>query len=188
MKFRIALCLFLLAIPAQAAETIADQAKQAYELYAGGLSQPDYLSTRYGRDTLAGISGNWAKLNGPDPRTGIETYGNDTETACRGNAALTLASPNAYSMTLTTNLAANNLTQVYTLVAGATFAEHTDSTAYLDLIGLGASNNSPTAERQRALVLSSANGIVQIYRPSEDILVMTRERGYPTILARCPAP
>lgn len=174
-------------LPAAAADSIADQAKRAFELYAGGLSQPAYLAAGYGAALLKDIGGNWVKLNGPDPQTGIETYGNDTEKSCKTAAALTLAAPNTYSMTLATNLQANNVTQVYTLVAGATFAEHTDSEAYLALLNLGPDKTGDAADQQRALVLASANGIVDIYRPSEDVLVITRDRAYPTVLARCPA-
>jgi hypothetical protein len=29
---------------------------------------------------------------------------------------------------------------------------------------------------------------VQIFRPSPDILVILRDKAYPTVLARCPAP
>ena len=58
----------------------------------------------------------------------------------------------------------------------------------LTAIGLGPEKTSPNIQQQRALLLSVANGLVQIYRPSQDILVMTRDRGYPIVLARCPTP
>ena len=49
---RAALCLALLAFaaPAFADDTIADQAQKAFQLYAGGLSQQDFLSAKYGND------------------------------------------------------------------------------------------------------------------------------------------
>jgi len=184
------LCFAVLAVmsPARADDTIADQASRAYELFAGGLSQQGFLGAEYGDKVFAGIAGDWVRLNGPDPKMGIETYGTDTQKFCATPAALTLSSANPLSMTLTTNLKGANFSQIYTLIAGSTFGEHTDAEAYLTAIGLGADKTGPNIEQQRALLLSLANGLVQIYRPSADILVMTRDRGYPIVLARCPKP
>lgn len=78
---RILTCLFfmLVSAPALAADGIADQAEQAYAMYAGGLSQQAFLSAQYGDALLANVAGNWVRLNGPDPRSGAETYGADTD-------------------------------------------------------------------------------------------------------------
>lgn len=185
----IACCLAVLALtaPVIAADSIADQASHAYALFAGGLSQQGFLDAQYGGHVFSGIAGNWVRLNGPDSKTGIETYGGDTQKFCATPAALTLDSTDPLSMTLTTNLKGANFTQTFTLIAGSTFAEHTDPKPYLAAIGLGPERTGPNIEQQRALLLSLANGLVQIYRPSEDVLVMTRDRGYPIIMARCPA-
>lgn len=182
-------CLAFLALgaPAFAADSIADQASAAYATFAGGLSTESFLSTGYGTATLKDVAGNWVRLNGPNGKSGIETYGADTEKFCKGPAALTLGSPDPYTLTLATNLPAKNFTQRYTLVAGSTFGESTDALPYLDAVGVGPDNKAPNADQQRALLLSLANGLVQIYRPSDDILVMTRDRGYPIVMARCPA-
>lgn len=177
-----------LATPAPAADTIADQASNAYGLFAGGLSQQGFLGADYGSKLFAGIAGDWVRLNGPDPKMGIETYGSDTQRFCATPAKVTLSSPGPLSLTLTTNLPGANFSQIYTLIAGSTFGEHTDAEAYLTAIGLGSDKTGPNLQQQRALLLSLANGIVQIYRPSVDILVMTRDRGYPIVLARCPIP
>jgi len=184
------LCLAILAFsaPSLAADTIADQASRAYAVFAGGLSQQGFLAAEYGNKLFDGIAGNWVRLNGPDPKMGIETYGSETAKSCASPAALTLSSAGPFSMTLTTNLKGGNFSQIYTLVAGSTFGEHTDPDAYLTAIGIGADKTGPNIEQQRALLLSLANGLVQIYRPSEDVLVMTRDRGYPIVLARCPTP
>ncbi len=188
MRLSAALFAFLaLSAPTLAADSIADQARAAYATFAGGLSQEGYLNTGYGTAVLKDVAGNWVRLDGPDTKTGIETYGVDTEKFCKGPAALTLASPDPYTLTLTTNLPGNNFSQTYTLVAGSTFGESTNALPYLNAIGLGPDNKAASADQQRALVLSLANGLVQMYRPSGDILVMTRDRGYPLILARCPA-
>ena len=183
-----AACLLLLCLtaPAAAADSIADQAEAAYARYAGGLSQEAFLSAQYGEKALKGIDGNWVRLNGPDNKTGTETYGADTEKFCKTPAAVTLASPNPLSLTLTTNLKGSNFTQEYLLISGSTFGEHTDPLAYLAAIGLGPDKTGPAIDQQRALALSLANGLVDIYRPSDDILVLTRDRGYPIVLARCP--
>jgi hypothetical protein len=178
----------LAATPGLGADSIADQASRAYGVFAGGLSQQAFLGAGYGNKLFADIAGSWVRLNGPDPKVGIETYGADTQKFCATSAAVTLASLDPLSMTLTTNLKGPNFSQVYTLIAGSTFGEHTDPETYLTAIGLGADRTGPNLEQQRALLLSLANGIVQIYRPSEDILVMTRDRGYPIVLARCPPP
>jgi hypothetical protein len=179
----------LLAAPAFAAEDpgIADQASTAYQLYAGGMSQQAFMGAKYGGRLFDGIAGNWVRLNGPDPKTGIETYGVDTAKFCTSAAALTLASPTPFTLTLSTNLKGNNFAQEYTLVAGSTFGEYTDPAPYLNAVGLGPEKAGDQADQQRALLLSLANGLVQIYRPSADILVMTRDRAYPIVLARCPA-
>lgn len=188
MRLRAA-CLVLLTmvVPATAAESIADQAQHAYAMFAGGLSQQDFLSAQYGNALFSGIGGKWIRLNGPDSKTGVETYGADTAKFCKSAAAVTLSSTNAVSMTLSTNLDKNNFTQVYTLIAGSTFGEHTEALPYLAAIGLGPERTGPGVDQQRALALSLANGLMQIYRPSEDVLVMTRDRGYPIVLVRCPA-
>lgn len=187
MRLSAAALLVVLAVaPAGAADSIADQATRAYDTYAGGMSEKDFLAAIYGQKALLDIGGGWVRLNGPQA-SGASSYGPDTEKFCKGNARLTLATPDPLTLTLSTNLSGANFSQTYTLVAGSTFAEHTDAVPYLTAIGLGPDNTAANIQEQRALALSIANGIVQIYRPSDDILVMTRERGYPIVLARCPA-
>ena len=189
MRLRAAcLLLCLTVLPATAADSIADQAQSAYHAYAGGLSQRLFLSAQYGQTALLGVAGQWVRLNGPDNKSGAESYGADTTKFCASPAALTLSSPDPLTLTLGTNLKGPNFTQTYTLIAGTTFGEHTEAVPYLTAIGLGPDKAGDTVDQQRALALSVANGLVQIYRPSEDILVMTRDRGYPTVLARCPKP
>jgi hypothetical protein len=185
----VSVCLFfaMSSSPVLAEEGIADQAEHAYATYAGGLSQQAFLSAQYGEALLDHVAGNWVRLNGPDPKSGAETYGADTARFCQGQAALTLSSSGPLALTLTTNLKGTNFTQQYSLIAGSTFGEHTDPTTYLGALGLGPDKTGDAADQQRALLLSLANGLVQIYRPSADILVMTRDRGYPIGLARCPA-
>jgi hypothetical protein len=173
--------------PAVAADSVADQASSAYTIFAGGKSQVDFNLTKYPGVAFADVSGKWVGLNGPAPQTGIETYGADVEKFCGGSAALVLASPDPITLTVTAKPKQNEFKQTYTLIAGATFAEHTDPEAYFAAIGLGPENTGADFDKARALALSFANGVVQIYRPSEDILVITREKGYPTVLARCPA-
>lgn len=181
------LLMFSLTLPSAAAETIADQAQHAYDAFAGGLSQQAFLSAEYGQTAFRNIAGNWVRLDGPDSKTGTETYGADTEKSCKTPAILTLASPTPLTMTLTTNLKGSNFTQSYELIAGSTFGEHTDPVAYFAAVGLGPDKIGDGFDQQRALLLSVANGLVQIYRPSDDILVLTRDRGYPIVLARCQA-
>ena len=185
-------CLFLLApmlafvAPAAAAPGIADQAQSAYAIFAGGLSQQAFLGAQYGQGTLRNVAGKWVRLNGPDNKSGVETYGADTKKFCKSPAALTLAAPTSRTLSVTTNLPGANFTQDYVLIAGSTFGEHTDPDAYFKAVGLGPERAGDAADQQRALLLSLANGIVQIYRPSDDILVLARERGYPIVFARCP--
>lgn len=182
----VSLLLALLTIPAAAADTIADQAQRAYGVFAGGLSQQDFLTARHGVETFKDVTGAWVQLNGPQPSTGVETYGADTEKFCKGSAVFTLASSDPLTLTLSAKPVSTEFSQTYTLVAGATFAERIEPNAYFAAIGLGPDKIGAQFDQQRALALSQANGIVQIYRPSADILVVTRDRGYPTILARCP--
>lgn len=180
------LLLALLAAPAVADDTIADQAQRAYDIFAGGLSQPDLALARHAAVAFRDVAGDWVRLAGPAPRTGIETYGADTEKFCKTSAVLALASPNLLSMTLTAHLNDKAFTQIYTLVGGTTYAEYTEPMQYLDAIGLGPDRNGEQADQRRALALNQANNVVQIYRPSADIIVIARDRGYPTVLARCP--
>lgn len=185
MRLSAALLLAFIATPALAADGVPDQARAAYQMFAGGLSQEDFLGTQYAQSLFADVDGNWVRLDGPE-KSGIETYGADTDKFCQTPAALTLSSPSPLKLTLTTNLqGGNNFTQQYSLIAGSTFAEHTDPDEYLKAIGLGPDKTGPQADQQRALVLSFANELVQIYRPSPDVLVMTHDRGYPIVLARC---
>ena len=179
-------CLAALASPALAADSIADQAQDAFDVFAAGQSQLEFLSAGYGKAALSDVSGNWVNLNGPAPGTGIETYGVDAAKFCKTPAALTLASPDPLTMTLTAKPAATAFSQVYTLIAGSTFSQYTDPTPYFVAIGLGPERVGRQFDDQRVAALAAANGVVQIYRPSADILVIQRDKAYPTILARCP--
>lgn len=186
MRLSALLFVALLATPAAAAPSIADQAQAAFDVFAGGQSQVDYATTGYATVVLRGIAGKWVSLAGPEPKTGIETYGADTEKLCKTAAAMTLASPNPLTLTLSAKPAEVEFTQVFTLVAGSTFSEYTEPENYLTAIGLGPDKRGAEADRRRAIALSLANGVVQIYRPSEDIVVIARDKAYPTVLARCP--
>jgi hypothetical protein len=187
MRLAAALLLLAIATPAVAADTVADQAHNAYQLFTAGQSELDFLSAQYGRAVFSNVAGTWVHLGGPDPKSGAETYGPQTEKLCASPAAITVASPNALTLTVTTNLPQNNFTQQYSLIAGSTFAEHTDLDAYLKAVGVGFDKTGTKADQQRAVAISVANGLVQIYHPSPDILVLTRENGYPIVFARCPA-
>jgi hypothetical protein len=184
----LALAAMLLATHAVGGEPIADQAARAFQSYAGGMSQRDFIGGAYARAVLGDIAGDWVRLDGPDDKSGATSYGVQSEKSCSTAARLTLSSPDAFTLNLKTNLPGANFTQVFTLIAGSTFGEHTDAAAYLTAIGLGENNKSANVEDQRAIAMSIANGLVQLHRPSPDILVMTRDKGYPTVLARCPAP
>jgi hypothetical protein len=183
--FFAALCLAI--VPAHAAQSIADQAQSAYDIFAGGQSQKDFLSARYGRSALSGIDGRWARLNGPDNDSGVESYGSETEKACTGPDPVTIKVIAPVALTVETTHGANSILQQYSLIAGSTFAEHTDLASYFVAIGLGPEKVGTAYDQQRALALAIVNGIVQIYHPSPDILVMTRDRGYPIVYSRCPA-
>jgi len=181
-----ALVLLVLAGPAFADETIADQAHAAYATFAGGLGAAQFVTAQYPRTALKNIEGTWAKLTGPDNKSGIESYGPDTDKACTSGSAAVLASPDPLTLNLTTKTPLGSFTQSYSFIGGTAFGEHVDINGYLAAIGLGPDQTGDAAAAQRALALSIVNGIVQIYRPSADILVMTRDRGYPLVLARCP--
>lgn len=187
MRLSAVLAFALLATPAAAADSIADQAQAAFDVFAGGQSQLDYAMTGYADALLRNVAGKWVSLGGPAPGTGIETYGADTEKSCKGSAVLTLASPDPLTLTLSAKPATTEFSQVYTLVAGSTFSEYTDPKPYFTAIGLGPDKTGPEADQRRAIALSLANGVVQIYRPSEDIVVIARDKAYPSVLARCPA-
>ena len=177
----------LLANPSLAAESIADQASTAFEIFAGGKAQPDYASGGYGKSLFGDVAGSWVALSGPEPGSGIESYGADVDRNCATPAAFTLASPNPLTMTMTAKPLDKEFSQSYTLVAGSVFAERTEPEAYFAAIGLGPEKVGPEFDQRRAVALSLANSMVQIYRPSADIIVLTRGGGYPTVLARCPA-
>jgi hypothetical protein len=183
----VAVLLASIAGPAMAQNSIADQAQAAFAVFAGGKSQLDFNTAGYGTAALRNVAGKWVGLTGPAHGTGIETYGADTEKSCKTSAVLTLASPDAITMTLSAKPAAMEFSQIYTLMAGSTFSEYTEPMAYFAAIGLGPERTGPEADQRRAIALSLANGTVQIYRPSEDILVIARDKAYPTVLARCPA-
>ncbi|MEP7239646.1 MAG: hypothetical protein ABI697_02060 [Devosia sp.] len=174
------------ASPAIAADSVADQAQHAYDVFAASLSQRDFLSTEYGKAVFSGIDGRWARLAGPDAKTGIESYGADTDKVCKSTGAQVLHSPNPLVLDMTTTTTKGAFTQSYVLIAGSTFGEKTDLATYLVALGLGPGNTAPGVEQQRAFALSVINGVVEIYRPSPDILVLARDRGYPLLFARCP--
>ncbi|MEQ1900381.1 MAG: hypothetical protein ABL866_06575 [Devosia sp.] len=185
MRSLAALLFVLTLAPPASAQSIADQAQRAYQTFAGGLSQPAFMVGGIGQAALDGLAGKWARLGGPDPKTGVESYGTDRDKLCASDTAVIIAAPSAVSLDVTSTPPDGTFVQHYTLVAGATFAEHTDPTEYFAAIGLGPNKQGVNADQQRAIALSLVNGLVQIYRPSADILVMTRDRGYPLIFARC---
>src|SRR3569832_2565408 len=185
MRRLLSVALIALASPAWAEETIADQAKRAYDVFAAGLSQQDFLAAHSGEKTFANISGYWVRLNGPAPKTGIETYGADTDKFCKSPAAITLASPDPTVLTVATNLNGPNFTQQYTLIAGTPFGEHTDPLPYLGALGRGPGEAGGRAGARRARRRGRTGGAGRGYRPSEDVLVIARERGYPLVLVRC---
>jgi hypothetical protein len=180
------LLLAAFAAPAFADETIADQAHDAYRLYAGGLSQKDFLFGQYATGVFSGIGGSWVRLGGPDDKSGMESYGPQSQKLCGTPSAVTLAASSPDTMSLATNLTGDNFTQDYTLVSGSTFAVHTDPVPYFKAVGLGPDKSGDTYDQQRAILLSQANGVLQIYRPSPDILVLSSQQLYPIVLARCP--
>ena len=90
MRLSAILAFVLLSLPASAADTIADQAQAAFGIFAGGKSQLDFNMGGYGGTALANIAGKWVSLGGPAAGTGIETYGSDTEKACKSAAVLSL--------------------------------------------------------------------------------------------------
>jgi hypothetical protein len=186
MRLALAALVCCVATPALSAGTLAEQAHDAYAVFAGGLAQKAFLTTGYGYEIFKDVAGKWVRLNGPDEKSGAESYGPDADKACGTAAALTVDAPNPLQLDVTAGPPGEGLTFTYSLVAGSTFAEHVDVTAYLSSIGLGPNNPRATGE-QRALSLSFVNGLTQIYRPSPDIMVMTRDRGYPIVMARCPA-
>jgi hypothetical protein len=185
MRLSTAIAFAFLALPAAAADSIADQAQAAFDVFAGGQSMDEFYLT-YSREVLSGITGKWVSLNGPDPGTGAETYGADTEKHCKGAGTLSLSSPNPITLAMSASPKGTPFTQTYTLVSGAAFSQYTDPEKYFAAIGLGFELRGPDFDRARVVALSLANGVVQIYRPSADILVIVREKLYPTVLARCP--
>jgi hypothetical protein len=187
MRLSTILAFALLSFPASAADSIADQAQRAFDVFAAGKSQLGYVNGEYGKAVLANIAGKWVRLGGPSSQTGIETYGADTERACGSPAVLALASSNPVTLTIAAEPLDASFSQIFTLVAGSTFSVYTEPESYFTAIGLGADKIGPEYDQQRAFALSGANGIVHVYRPSEDILVIAREKDYPTVLARCPA-
>ncbi|HWA18031.1 MAG TPA: hypothetical protein VG757_03480 [Devosia sp.] len=174
----------VLASPA-AAQTVADQAERAYRVFAGGYSQPDFLGGRLAESLFEGATGKWARLSGPNGKTGVETYGPDRDRICSTGQAITIAIEGRFGASILSVAPSGNFTQHYTLVAGSTFAEHTDADEYLAAIGLGPDKTGANFDQRRALALVLVNGLVQIYRPSSDVIVITRDRGYPVLLARC---
>jgi hypothetical protein len=186
MRLSAALAFALIALPAAAADSIADQASAAYSIFAAGKSQPDFLVSGTGSVVLSDIAGTWVSLNGPAPGTGVETYGTDTAKFCQTAGVLTLASPDVLTMTLSAKPGTTAFSQTYTLVAGTTYSQYTEPGPYFAAIGLGLEKTGAQFDQSRALALELANGIVQLFRPSDDILVIARDKAYPTILARCP--
>jgi hypothetical protein len=177
---------WLLALASPAfAQTVADQTERAYRLFAGGLSQGDFLGGRFGETVFGGVAGRWARLTGPNGKTGVETYGPDRDRICASGQAVAIAVAGPYGASIVSSTPAGTFTQHYTLVAGSTFAEHTDADEYLAAIGLGPDKIGARFDQQRAVALVLINGLVQIYRPSPDVIVLTRDRSYPVILARC---
>ena len=171
--------------PAAAQESVADQVSDAYRTFAGGLTSGDFLILRYGERVFEGAAGKWARLGGPN-KDGVETYGVDRDRVCGTKNAVTISTPAPASAAIENTPPGGSFVQHYSLVAGSTFAEHTDPVEYLAALGFDPDKKGAAADQQRAIALTYINGIVQIYRPSPDVIVMTRDRGYPLVFARCP--
>lgn len=186
MRLNVAVTLVFLAAPATAADSIADQAQAAFDVFAAGQSQVDFNTKGTGRAVFNDIAGTWTSLGGPAAGTGIETYGLDTEKGCKTTGVFTLSSSNPLTLTMLAQPLGKPFEQIYTLISGTTYSAYTEPSAYFAAIGLGPEKVGNEFDTSRALALSVANGVVQVYRPSADIIVFTRDKGYPTVLARCP--
>ena len=73
MRLSAILAFTLLALPAAAADSIADQAQSAFATFAGGKAQLDFNLGRYGTVSLRDIAGTWVSLAGPAAGTGRVT-------------------------------------------------------------------------------------------------------------------
>jgi hypothetical protein len=185
MRLIVLLALLLVVASPASAQSVADQTERAYRIFAGGYSQGDFLGGRFGETVFDGAAGKWARLNGPNGKTGVETYGPDRDRICGAGQGVTIAVDGRYGAHFLSVAPTGTFTQNYTLVAGSTFAEHTDAEEYLAAIGLGPDKTGAKIDQQRAVALVLVNGLVQIYRASADVIVITRDRGYPVLLARC---
>jgi hypothetical protein len=185
MHLVLSLAMLLAMTSYASAQSVADQTERAYRTFAGGLSQGDFLGGRYGEAVFSGAAGRWARLLGPNGKTGVETYGADRDRICASEQAVAITVDGKYGASILNTAPAGTFVQNYTFVAGPTFAEHTDVAAYLGAVGLGPDKVGVKFDQQRAVALVLVNGLVQIYRPSPDVIVLTRDRGYPILFARC---
>jgi hypothetical protein len=73
---------------------------------------------------------------------------------------------------------------VYSDLGGGTYVLYTDPEAYLDRLGL-ADVKDESLQQTRYMSLRFHAGIVSIYRPSADVLVIAPIAGRPSIMVRC---
>jgi hypothetical protein len=164
----------------EAAAGVAEQARNAYQIFLGGYFQSEEFMTNYVKIILDGLDGRWAFLP-----PGTENVPQICE-----RVAFEVTVPSPYSFVMR-RLHKDDPERVvdyrYVSVANNWFDEQADPEQQLRWLNLDEVDEADdTLAGARRSVLANINGRVTVWRPSPDILVIQRLYQPPQIFGRCP--
>ncbi len=158
-----------------------------FGIFASGAVSTRFPAVKpWQRGYLRTLRAKWARLSGPDPKTGVESYGGDTgREYAPAPQAVTIATPAPLTADFRQHCRWRQLhpdlqfrRRRDLLRNISTLEPHSGGTR--SRLGQGWTTPSSSSGSRRC---RSSTGLVQIYRPSPDILVLTRDQRLSLILA-----
>jgi hypothetical protein len=166
------------------ASTLFDQYHAATTAFLNGAAIGDFgdFYVTVHKQILQGIEGTWVPLNYLEPKDGDFDL---IRSACKRNG-LALSAQGDYTLKMTRQPGrATEVSSYFVEKVGSWFVESTDAAALFRYLGV---DGDKVSDQIRGTSLAGSNGIVNILRPSADILVEEPLFEAPTILGRCPPP
>ncbi len=181
----IAMVLFAsLAGPALAQPSLFTQAQSARQIFALGLDDGGLLDGSYYDLLTQGLDGQWANTTYLlAPGDGEARFAELTARSCT-TLPTTIAVRRPLTIVLTSGRPPDQMFDVtYVYQGGTGFSAQADTTAFLRRLGILDARDAMRSSQ--ILALGNVNADVSIFRPYEDVLVITRLRGLSEVYVRC---
>jgi hypothetical protein len=177
-KLFAAALLSILAVAGTArAEPLPMELVRVYDLFYGGETDPMKFVGGYRDKVLAGAEGTWT---GVIP--GFYPEGDLLAKACTLQPSV-LKRVSPFSFTITNRPNKDPVTFTYVAMGGSTFSEQVNPVQLFTWLNI---LDKPELESARNNALMSNSGVVNLYRPYPDVLVMQTAARLPRVLVRCP--